>query len=187
MMKNKLIPAIILMTVLCMGCGSTSNETESNEAASQTQVVSYGDFKINNIGPFKTVDMDGNTVTEAIFAEKEYTLINVWGTFCGPCINEMPELQGINASLPDNFQIVGIVCDVPDDVPESRKAAIEIINKTGVTYTNLAVSEDMNYWFDIIQYVPTTILVDSNGNVVTEIIEGAYVDGYKQIIEQFGK
>ena len=57
---------------------------------------------------FKTTDSNGNEVTEKIFADKDITMVNVWGTFCGPCINEMPELQKIYESLPKNANLIGI-------------------------------------------------------------------------------
>ena len=42
-----------------------------------------------------TEDVDGNKVTKEIFSNKELTLINVWTTWCGPCVGEMPELEAL--------------------------------------------------------------------------------------------
>ena len=49
---------------------------------------------------FTTEDLDGNEVTESILKDKDVTMINIWGTFCPPCIEEMPELAKLSASLP---------------------------------------------------------------------------------------
>ena len=38
---------------------------------------------------FSAKDIDGKNVSEAIFADSKITMVNVWGTFCGPCIREM--------------------------------------------------------------------------------------------------
>ena len=47
------------------------------------------------------MDLDGETVTNDLFAEKDLTVLNVWGTFCGPCVAEMPELGDWAEELPD--------------------------------------------------------------------------------------
>lgn len=42
---------------------------------------------------FETDDLDGNAVkSEELFSQNKITMINIWGTYCGPCIEEMPEL-----------------------------------------------------------------------------------------------
>ena len=38
---------------------------------------------------FSTKDLDGNTVTSEIFENYDVTLVNIWGTFCGPCKAEL--------------------------------------------------------------------------------------------------
>ena len=44
-------------------------------------------------------------------------LINVWASWCGPCIEEMPELQRFSAKEgADGVQVVGIALDDPDAV-----------------------------------------------------------------------
>lgn len=44
-------------------------------------------------------------------------LINVWASWCGPCIEEMPELQRFSTQQgPRGIQVVGIALDTPDAV-----------------------------------------------------------------------
>lgn len=45
---------------------------------------------------FTATDFKGNPVTSEIFAKNKLTMVNIWGTFCGPCIREMPDLARIN-------------------------------------------------------------------------------------------
>ena len=43
-------------------------------------------------------------------------MINVWGTFCGPCIREMPDLARISESHKNSgVEVVGVVIDVTED------------------------------------------------------------------------
>ena len=162
-------------------------EVEETVDAEYAPPADYMNYKVQYIEQFSTHDLDGNAVTEDIFSESEYTMINIWGTFCGPCINEMPELQEIYEDLPDNIQMIGVICDVYDGDSYGVSDAIDIVDYTGVKYTNLKSCSALDNYFRNLQYVPTTVFVDSHGYVVCEVIEGADIDAYKRIINQLGR
>lgn len=158
---------------------SNNNEVQSN-ALDEFKV--YGKF-----AEFTTNDIDGNEVTESIFANKDLTVVNIWGTFCGPCINEMPELGAWEKELPDNVQIVGLIVDISSTDNETQIAAAkQITEKADVGFVNLIGG---NGAFDeligSIVGVPTTIFVDKSGNIVGEIIVGADVDRYKSFVNKY--
>lgn len=206
MRRQKLILPIFIilgLSLLLFACGkkdapsvpeqTTAEAAVDDSAADGSQAVvpsaPAGSENGSFVGSFVTRDLDGNEVTESIFAEKEYTMINVWGTYCGPCINEMPELETIHQELPDNMQIIGIVCDLPYeiDIPETQEMADEIVEVTGVTYPSLCVWSYADWFYDTTNVVPTTYFVDSEGNLVGDIIYGADVEAYKAAIKNLGK
>jgi thiol-disulfide isomerase/thioredoxin len=47
------------------------------------------------------VDSGGNAVKLADFRGR-YVLVNLWATWCGPCITELPALSRLNAELPQD-------------------------------------------------------------------------------------
>ena len=158
---------------------SKNNEVQSN-ALDEFKV--YGKF-----AEFTTNDINGNEVTESIFANKDLTVVNIWGTFCGPCIGEMPELGAWEKELPDNVQIVGLIVDISSTDDETQIAAAkQITEKADVGFVNLIGG---NGAFDeligSIVGVPTTIFVDKSGNIVGEIIVGADVDRYKSFVNKY--
>ncbi len=135
---------------------------------------------------FITKDLKGNTVTENIFAEKDLTVVNIWGTFCNPCIEEMPELGEWAKIMPENVQLIGIISDIANENDTMHyNLAVEIMEKAKADFTQLIVNEDFEsimYW---IPGVPTTLFVDKNGNIVGKPIIGADVDGYKKFVENY--
>lgn len=137
------------------------------------------------VGAFTTTDLDGNEVTESIFSGYDLTVINVWGTFCGPCIGEMPELAQWHKELPENVQLIGLVSDVNEGGDVS--AAQKILSDTGVQFVNLLSSNSLIPLLSMSQYVPTTYFVDSEGKMVGDPIVGADVNGYKQFVEEYLK
>ena len=65
---------------------------------------------------FSSVDMAGNAVTSDIFAKNKLTMVNIWGTFCPPCIREMPDLAKLNsANKSKGVEVVGIPIDIVDE------------------------------------------------------------------------
>lgn len=135
---------------------------------------------------FTTKDLAGNEVTEDIFAGKDLTVLNIWGTFCTPCIEEMPELGEWENELPENVQIVGLVSDIAGDGDTERlELASKIMEKAGAGFVNLIPTAEMNELLSKVVGVPTTIFVDKTGTLVGEPIVGANVAGYKAFVEDF--
>ena len=128
---------------------------------------------------FESVDLNGNAVTDAIFKENKITILNIWGTFCPPCIREMPDLAKLNeANKSNGVQVVGIPIDILDNVgkvlPKKKATADEIINATGAHYTHIVPNYGMlSTCVRSIQAVPATIFVDSKGNQIGQMYLGA--------------
>lgn len=54
-------------------------------------------------------DLDGNPLPEDLLAKGGITMVNVWATFCNPCLAEMPHLEELNkefAAAGKNFKVV---------------------------------------------------------------------------------
>ena len=128
---------------------------------------------------FTATDMNGATITSDIFAKNKVTMLNIWGTFCGPCIREMPDLAKLNeANKAKGVEVVGIVIDILDrkgNVDARIKSTGEaIISQTGANYTHIIPNMTMmTGLLKNIQAVPTTIFVDSNGRQIGEAYLGS--------------
>ena len=119
---------------------------------------------------FVTMDMDGNVVTHEIFAEHDLTMVNVWATWCGYCIEEMPEFAALNERLAGHNGALITICD--DAAVEPELTAL-ILESVGANFPTLLATADM--YSGILSSVyafPTTFFVDSEGNMVGEPIVG---------------
>ncbi len=130
------------------------------------------------LGEFVATTIYGDEVNHTIVADYQLTMVNVWATFCGPCINEMPALGELAEFYKDKgVQIVGVVADVfnaDGTLDQSQiELAKDIVDKTGAKYTHLVPSDDIKALLSLSEYVPTTIFVDKDGNQVGEIYIGA--------------
>ena len=137
---------------------------------------------------FSTKDLNGNVVTQEIFARKKLTVVNVWGTFCPPCIGEMPELGAWAREMPADVQIIGLICDVEGEQDVEHLAlARKITSEAHADFVNIYPDEALFERLSSVEAVPTTFFVDSNGQVIGEPIVGADVEGYRSAVERYLK
>lgn len=128
---------------------------------------------------FSAKDINNKNVTEAVFADSKVTMINVWGTFCGPCIREMPDLGTLSKKYDDkDFQIVGIVIDAVNNKgvmnAKTVNSAKTIVKTTGADYLHIVPDASLlNGILSDVYAVPTTIFVDSEGNVMGQAYTGS--------------
>lgn len=62
----------------------------------------------------------------------QVVVLNVWGSLCGPCRTEMPELQALHGMLaPQGVTVLGL------DVRDDRDAARDLLTSSAVTYPNI--------------------------------------------------
>ena len=151
--------------MLGAGCGQKQEERPSSQVAV--------------FESFTAQDLEGNEVTQEIFSGHDLTMINIWGTFCGPCLEEMPDLGEIAEEYEGTgFQIVGICSDavdldgeILDDIVQEARMDIE---DTGAEYLHiLPTGEIFTDLMPRVTAVPTTIFVDKDGKQVGLAIMGA--------------
>ncbi len=126
---------------------------------------------------FETTDLDGNPVNSVdLFSQHEITMLNLWGTWCGPCIQELPELNKVHELLREmDGAVVGLLNDGrgSNDV----ELAAKYLEENNISYLNIVSPENMN---ELIRqsYYPTTVFVNRKGVVVGRTLLGTPAKGY---------
>jgi thiol-disulfide isomerase/thioredoxin len=105
-------------------------------------------------------DLAGNRIELTAKYEGRPLLVNVWASWCAPCIKEMPELQRFAAQQAANgVQVVGIALDEADavhaflqrvpvsypillDTPGPADAGVRLGNPKGVLPYSVLISAD---------------------------------------------
>lgn len=208
--KNLVLALAILSSLALAACGNSgktetkvSAETEATtekatekaaEKASEKASEAAGEQKASNFSvsdkslEFTTENLALESVDSSIFGEKDLTVLNVWGTFCGPCIQEMPELGEWQRNLPDNVQIIGLVADVAGkEDADHIELANTILDKTNAHFTNIIPNNDFAELLSGVVGVPTTFFINKEGKIVGKPIVGAQVPKYKAFVEEYLK
>ncbi|MBD3878635.1 MAG: TlpA family protein disulfide reductase [Quinella sp. 1Q5] len=176
MTKKLFAVALLCAAMMISGC-SDSAQVESTTNTAQASPVA------KSVPAFTTKTITGETVTNEIFVAKKITVVNIWGTFCPPCIAEMPELGDMARNLPEGAQLIGLVCDATDGSPQIQKA-LQITKEAGADFVNVIPDENLLRFMEGVEAVPTTIFINSKGEVVGKAIIGADVDGYKDELQR---
>ena len=117
-------------------------------------------------------DGDGRPLTLADFRGK-VVLLNVWATWCGPCREEMPTLDRLQAALggPD-FEVVALSIDRAGIDPVDRFYA-----EIGVRHLGRYIDVTGKTARDVGAYgLPTTLLIDREGREVARHVGPAEWD-----------
>lgn len=146
-----------------------------------TRMVSYNEEEMgegDSVGSFTTEDINGEEYTEAAFQEADLTMVNVFATWCGPCVNEIPYLAELDEKMKDKgVQVIGVVMDAvkgTEKDEEGIKKAQILAEKTKAEYPFLLPDSGyMNGRLAYVQAFPETFFVDKNGNIVGETYSGS--------------
>lgn len=143
------------------------------------------------LSSFKTYDISDpdapRMVSQDIFSTYDLTMVNIWATWCGYCIKEMPELAKLKDMLPENVNLITIC----DDAATEGELVSQILSMTGATnFATLSASAEMyDQLLGEVYAFPTTYFLDSEGKAVGEPIVGVpslenAADAYLSIIQE---
>ncbi|MES2442656.1 MAG: TlpA disulfide reductase family protein [Pseudomonadota bacterium] len=108
----------------------------------------------------------GSTVTLANFRGRP-VLLNLWATWCVPCVKEMPTLDALAVSLGDSVQVIAL----SQDLDGARKVD-PFFQKAGFQRLQPFLDSQAAMSSGLTVNLPETILYDSQGNEVWRMAGG---------------
>ena len=139
------------------------------------------DNEITGEFSFATKDINGNDVTSDIIKDAKLIMVNFWEPWCKPCVGEMPDLQLLyDAYKDEGFLVLGFY------TTEGMDSEINsILEDCGTSYPILLATSNLTKFMT--DYVPTTIFVDSKGNVISAdpFIGSNSYSGWEDIIKGY--
>jgi thiol-disulfide isomerase/thioredoxin len=121
-------------------------------------------------------DLSGNTVELSTFQGK-VVLVNLWATWCEPCLREMPSLDRLQSSLGDRIAVIAVSED-----RGGSKIVEPFIAKLGLKSikTYLDPKSAVGHAFEV-RGLPTSFLIDREGRVLGRVEGGAEWDSPKML------
>ncbi|MFD2672854.1 thiol-disulfide oxidoreductase ResA [Marinicrinis sediminis] len=156
-MKNKKTMQIVILALFVIVGGYT---------------ITSGLFKESNPLPqegkevpaFELTDLEGNQVSLSMF-EGQPVIINFWGTFCEPCVREMPLIEDYYQTYQeDGLVVLGV------NLAEPKLRVQTFIEDMGVSFPILMDPGSKTRKDYGVSSFPTTFFVNEQGELASEVI-----------------
>jgi thiol-disulfide isomerase/thioredoxin len=126
-----------------------------------------------------------NIVTNTIYDEEirftdligsnKYVYFEFWGTWCKPCVKQIPDIKRLQSNYSDKIQIIGV--SYRDD-KEKLKTAVDKLN---MDWTHIQADEPLLEVFGGVNMFPLGVLYDNEGKLLSYNIKP------KQVLQVFKK
>ncbi len=129
-------------------------------------------------------DLDGKVVSSDQFKGK-VLVVDFWATWCGPCRMEIPgyiELQKKYGK--DGLVIIGVSCDQDKHAAQTVK---NFVQKSGMNYVVVMGDEEVQAAFGGMDALPTTFIVDREGQIRDRKVGAEPAAEYEQAILKYLK
>ena len=187
MRKKILILGMALMMAAGISACNASSKTSSSEATTteskqadakaEDSKQAESDKEDKKFPEFTAKTISGEDISSDLFKDSKLTVVNVWGSWCGPCVQEIPELQKLYESMKDkDVNVIGLAQD-------AGTAVKEIIDKNKVTYQNIVPEGATEDFVMNLMAFPTTFFVDSDRNIVGVIQGGRNLEAFTAAVE----
>ena len=155
MKRIRLICLVLLFVLTLCAC--------SQQGEGQPQLSVSGEWT-GSAPNFAVLDKDGKAVQLSDFAGKPI-VINFWATWCGYCKQEMPDFDKAYKEYPD---VVFVMIDATDGVYETREKADAYVRQEGFSFPVYYDVSSLAQSAYRISVYPTTVFIDSHGEVVAQ-------------------
>jgi thiol-disulfide isomerase/thioredoxin len=114
-------------------------------------------------------DVNAEELREVIesYEGEKAVLVNVWATWCAPCIEEIPDIVEIQRKYKDRLQVIFVSADFPD----SRDKALQFLKEQNVDWTTYFKTGDDQEFIEVISddwtgALPFSKILNKEGEVV---------------------
>lgn len=184
-MKKYIFASVGLLAIIAIIGISTMNTNAAEEKNNQVLNIS----SVSKVVKDKLIDFtymeNGKEKSFSDLAKGKVVFLNFWGTWCPPCRAEIPDIIKINKELKGkDILIVGIALE-KQNTKDKNATVSNFHTKNNMNYINFVDNDlELSSAYGGMKYVPTTLMINKNGDIV-EVIQG--MRSYDEFMKSINK
>ncbi|MDH0675369.1 MULTISPECIES: TlpA family protein disulfide reductase [Empedobacter] len=169
-MKTKLL--LLSMFFTFFSCNKSEQKIEESAEIEKIDSVAKKESPESEIPKelikapdFSLADINGKRFDLSDFKGK-YVYMDIWATWCGPCKVQIPFMKELEKQFHDApIHFVSVSLDKLEDKPIWEK----MVRENQMSGVQLFAGREDNFGFDYkIEYIPTFIILDKEGNIMID-------------------
>jgi thiol-disulfide isomerase/thioredoxin len=173
--------AALLILLLAPALASAAGSDE--DPPDRTKLGEFVPSPAPSPAPSVTLTDASGSTTELSDFRGKLVVLNLWATWCAPCLREMPSLDRLQARFDDRIAVLAVSED-----RGGAKIIEPFIAKLGLKSVKVYVDpkSEVGHAFDV-RGLPTSFLIDHDGKLLGRVEGGADWDSAKMlaVIEHF--
>ncbi len=173
-LKNKMKTKLLLLSMFFtfFSCNKSEQKIEESAEIEKIDSVAKKESPESKIPKelikapdFSLADINGKRFDLSDFKGK-YVYMDIWATWCGPCKVQIPFMKELEKQFHDApIYFVSVSLDKLEDKPIWEK----MVRENQMSGVQLFAGREDNFGFDYkIEYIPTFIILDKEGNIMID-------------------
>lgn len=184
-MQKKLIWGVLIVaTVVLLASGQfwAAADNGAEEDDQQRRSKARTERQQQRKPDFTLKDLKDQEITLSDYREEgKVVLVNVWAHWCPPCVAEIPDLVRLRENYKDrDFEILGVVA--PSGVNEGKVR--KMVKDYKMDYPVVWGTHQSIAQLGVVQYLPTTFVIDKSGNIVETLVGGRDYASFEAAIKK---
>jgi cytochrome c biogenesis protein CcmG/thiol:disulfide interchange protein DsbE len=185
-MKIFLVVIVSLSILLLSGCSKNAsdiNKEQNNslESAKGSNPADNINSSKNKAPEFTLAGPSGKTVSLSDFKGK-VVIVDFWATWCPPCRKGIPDLIDLQTEFGNKLAVIGISVDT-----DTKDQVASFAQNFNINYTVLFANPDVVNAYGNIESIPTSFIIDKNGNIVNQHVgltpKEIYISEIKKLLD----
>ncbi|MDR3627366.1 MAG: TlpA disulfide reductase family protein [Ignavibacteriaceae bacterium] len=185
-MKKLSISVVLFSLLLIFGCNKNASDinkeqNSGKESPANNQAVENSNSNDSKAPGFTLESPAGKKISLSDYKGK-VVIIDFWATWCPPCRKGIPDLVDLQKQFGNKLAVIGISLDT-----DTKDQVASFAQENNINYPVLFATPDVVQSYGNINSIPTTFIIDKNGNIVNQFVgltpKEVFISEIKKLID----